>query len=41
MDSTIEIMSDPELLDDALKGREDAKTGVTKKLSVIKREIGF
>ena len=41
MDSTDEIMSNPELLEEALKGREEAKAGKTKKLSVIKRELGF
>ena len=41
MESTVEIMSDPELREEALKGREDAKAGKTKKLSVIKRERDF
>ena len=41
MDSTDKILSDPELREEALKGREQAKAGKTKKLSVIKREIGF
>ena len=41
MDSTDEILSDSELREEALKGREEAKVGKTKKLSVIKRELGF
>ena len=38
MDSTDEILSDPQLREEALKGREEAKEGKTKKLSMIKRE---
>lgn len=41
MKSTIEILSDPKLKKEALKGREQAKAGKTKKLADIKKELGF
>lgn len=41
MDSTDEILSDPELLEEALKGMEEAKARKTKKLAEIKKELGF
>lgn len=41
MKSTLEILSDPELRADAIKGKNQAKKGKTKKLTDIKKELGF
>ena len=41
MKSTLEILSDPKLRIDALKGKEQAKKGKTRKLADIAKELDF
>ena len=41
MKATLEILSDPKLRDEALKGKEQAKKGKTKKLTDIAKELDF
>lgn len=41
MKSTLEILSDPALREEALIGKEQARQGKTKKLADIKKELGF
>lgn len=41
MRATLEILSDPELRVEALKGKKQAKKGKTRKLADIAKELGF
>ena len=41
MKATLEILSDPKLRDEALKGKEQARQGKAKKLEDVKRSLGF
>ncbi len=41
MKATLDILSDPKLRQEALKGKEDARTGKTRKASDIAKELGF
>ena len=41
MIATLEILSDPKLKQEALKGKTQARMGRTRKLSVVAKELGF
>lgn len=41
MKATLEILSDPELRDEALKGKDEATRGKARKLEDIKKELGL
>ncbi len=41
MKATLEILSDPKLMDEALKGKEQARQGNVKKLEDVKKSLGF
>ena len=41
MKATLEILSNPELRAEALKGKEQAKKGKTRKLADVTKELGF
>lgn len=41
MKSTLEILSRPEWLREALKGKESANRGRTRPLEEVKKELGF